>query len=127
MLYVAGSIRDIDRVRDVMDLLGASRITFDWTRADSLTRHDLANKCVEGVFDAAAVVHIDAPRKESGRGSLIEVGFALAHNIPVIRYDPKWSSAFWELDEVHIASNIYETVSILNAYAPDWRKKNGDV
>lgn len=85
-IYVAGKFEEKARVRDVMSRLQAAghEITHDWTNEDASSYagdalNQYLGECADlsyyGVMAADAVLVLDHPR---GRGTLVELGLALA-------------------------------------------------
>ena len=82
-LYVAGKYEERARIREVMDQLEAvgHTITYDWTTNCELVPNQ-ALKDFEGVCDADAFILV-AERDVSYCGTLVELGVALACDIPI--------------------------------------------
>ena len=86
-VYVAGTMREVQRARTVIHaikaLLPVIDITFDWTAADGgMSPAVLANLCRRGVEKADVLVAL-VP-SEGGTGIWVEVGMAIARPIPVL-------------------------------------------
>lgn len=122
-LYVASSVRNFERVREIQQLLleHGYTITYDWTRAapdevwrnggaegDPVFLKEQARLDKEGVIFADIVVVLD---HERNYGTLIEIGMAIAADIPVVIVGrPKRDSVFWHLDNISIVEDDAELI-----------------
>lgn len=108
-VYVAGSTRDVERVRAVQDIVHAfgGRITFDWTGAEGEIRTDgswdtvpergaqIAQREIAACRDADLVILLFPPTG-GGLGCWIEMGAALASGAEVWLIEPGRDSVFWQ-------------------------------
>jgi hypothetical protein len=131
--YVAGRTTELDKVREVQDVIKqlGGTISHDWTRAapeDALrgggagaaynaVPHAQKQKFAEddllGVRNASLVVAVCGP---GWVGTLIEIGFALAHNTPVwLIGAPERESVFYHLVEVTRLQDLVDFESMFKA------------
>ena len=95
-IYVAGAVREVERVRKVISYLRSlgHEITFDWTvgleaqttpeseMPDEYARK-LAWRCLDGVDDADVVV-VCVPEHLPTRGTWVELGYAVAQKKGIV-------------------------------------------
>lgn len=130
-VYVASSTKNIPTVRRIQHtaLAYGHRITSDWTKAverygenpgvDTLDKA-IAKECAledaRGVRGADLVIVLCHPDM---RGTWIEIGMALAWQIPVwLVGEPERDSVFFQIDEIITPMNIYEAVGKLGELSP---------
>lgn len=108
-IYVAGSTRDIERVKGVHDVVRAfgHEITFDWTGAEGEIRTDgswdsaseagarIAVREVEASYTADLTILLYPP-SGGGLGCWIEMGATLAGGGEVWVVEPARDSVFWQ-------------------------------
>lgn len=108
-VYVAGSTRDLDRVRSVQNLARSlnHEITFDWTGSEGEIRidgsWDVAHETGSRVAqtEIAACLSADLtillfPPNGGGLGCWIEMGASLASGSQVWVVSPGRDSVFWQ-------------------------------
>lgn len=106
-VYVSGSIRNMERARNVMNAFrdAGHTITHDWTTWQGEKMHQPeALRQRQGVFDADVLVLLVHPRLKAG---WMEFGAAVAHDLPcVVVPDVLVSESMWyTLDTVHVMSS----------------------
>lgn len=114
MVYVAGSTRDVERVRGVQDAVRAfgHEISFDWTGAEGEIRTDGSWDTAPATGARIAQQEIDAcvttdltivlfPPTGGGLGCWIEMGATLASGGTVWVLEPARDSVFWQHPLVH--------------------------
>ena len=108
-VYVAGSTRDVERVKGVQDAVRAfgHEITFDWTGAEGEIRTDgswdtvpetgarIAQREIEAAGNADLTVLLFPP-SGGGLGCWIEMGATLARGGEVWVLEPGRDSVFWQ-------------------------------
>ena len=121
LVYVAGKWEDKERVRAVMEELIATghRVTHDWTTeegSDSYTERALND--LRGVWFADALVIVAVNTELPYRGTLVELGAALALGKPVYVIGGKgWFTS--EKDETGMIFTSHPLVQPISRW-PDW-------
>jgi hypothetical protein len=130
-VYVAGSTRDVERVKGVQDAVRAfgSTITFDWTGAEGEIRTDGSWDSASEAGARIAQREIDActsadltillfPPSGGGLGCWIEMGATLASGGEVWVLEPGRDSVFWQHPNVrrftsmrHLMSSLAHTMA----------------
>lgn len=122
-IYVAGRFTRYERCRALIDDIVAAghEITNDWTRGEWFDEHghplgsdkdlpadaqeDLARSAIEGCKTADLIVVI---ADEPLCGALIEMGVALANNVPIWVITPWRWTIFWKHPLVTVLNNEQE-------------------
>jgi hypothetical protein len=125
--YVAAKFEDRDLARAVMDVLEDSgyEITHDWTdeTVEGKRGRDVADTFQEAAHDdLAGVVTADflvLLHNDKIRGALVELGAALAADLPVIVMGatPNHNCFYWHSGVMHV-SNIDEAIAMLGVLFP---------
>lgn len=126
-IYVAAKFEEKEKVRKAYDLLRhhGHRITHDWTNEDA-TRfpdgseeqlqylEDMAHADIEGVANADAVVLFP---HEKGKGLFVELGVALAKDIPVLvvseRDLHRGDCIFFFADACVVVRSVEDAITVL--------------
>lgn len=118
-VYVGGKTHDLHHVQEVQSLVRRyGEVTFDWTRAveehgpdgegNLLTRSQAANYAhldIKGVLEADLVIVLPF---RGLCGTLIEVGAAISHGIPVLWLgQPFQRSVFWASDKMYRTADMW--------------------
>jgi hypothetical protein len=130
--YVAGSTRDVERVRGVQDAARAfgHEITFDWTGSEGEIRADgswdsaseagarIAQREVAACVTADLTILLFPPTG-GGLGCWIEMGATLAGGGEVWVLEPGRDSVFWQHPRVrrfpsmkHLMGALAETIEV---------------
>jgi hypothetical protein len=108
-VYVAGSTRDIERIKGVIDVVRAfgHEITFDWTGPEGEIRKDISWDTAKETGARVSQREIEAagsadltilifPSTGGGLGCWVEMGATLARGGEVWVVEPKRDSVFWQ-------------------------------
>ena len=130
-IYVAGSTRDVERVKGVQDAVRAfgHEITFDWTGAEGQIRTDgswdIASEAGAQIAqrEIAACVRADLtillfPPQGGGLGCWIEMGATLAYGGEVWVVEPGRDSVFWQHPSVRRFTSIQHLMGSLASTMP---------
>jgi len=122
-VYVAGSTKDRERVREVMDVIqeAGHTLTFNWLgpegeiraswKEDPERAREIAQSEIQGVRDAEVVVLV---LHDKILGAAIETGAAMMSETPVIVFGNHRESVFWYLPNViQIEDSLKQLVELL--------------
>lgn len=127
-VYVAGKFEHKAAVRAIQASVQdrGHTITHDWTQEDlgsrtGLAAHSYLRECakadVEGVINADVIILLNNP---NGFGLMVELGVAIAKNIPVIVVAPELrDTPFFHLPLVIAVDTPSEALKILDRMAED--------
>ena len=84
-IYIAAKYEESEKAKRLMNIFREEghTITFDWTREDPDPDGDIAQKLVKAVKQADVLVVLML-NSHTSQGVWVEIGIALAHNIPII-------------------------------------------
>ena len=84
-IYIAAKYEESEKAKRLMNIFREEghTITFDWTREDPDPDGDIAQKLVKAVKQADVLVVLML-NSHTSQGVWVEMGIALAHNIPII-------------------------------------------
>lgn len=114
--YVAGSVKNISRCKDVMDAVRyvGWDVRYDWTRENQeklLTDFEYKKEVIKNQLEQVKRANIFVLVTPGGRGSYVELGVALANKIKsYILLDPN------DKEEVlvHSSTQVHQVFGLLN-------------
>ena len=117
-LYIAGSIHDVDEIKELIEVLKAYKytITEDWTQHKLIThgQQDAKNN-LKGIDDCDVFIMYLTNTKSSGK--MFEFGYAEARKKPILIYGNQLhaTSIYYMLGVAMFSDTIFELLNDLES------------